>query len=214
LRGFGQKNLPKDSSGEFIVTKGNELSEIEKVKEFLDPDETVHIVAKQTRRKPGGAIMLAPNSIIVSNKRLIITNPSMAGLRKSIQDFPYDKIVGIKLQKGIFTSTIDITTAGMGSQGKPGHFGNRWGKGEDNAIDGIEKNKGDEIVKFVRTKMEEIKNTNQQAANQQAANQQAANQQAASNPTTEDPLTLLKKRFVMGEITKEEFEEMKQILEG
>jgi hypothetical protein len=204
LRGFGQKNLPKDSSGEFIVTKGNELSEIEKVKEFLDPDETVHIVAKQTRRKPGGAIMLAPNSIIVSNKRLIITNPSMAGLRKSIQDFPYDKIVGIKLQKGIFTSTIDITTAGMGSQGKPGHFGNRWGKGEDNAIDGIEKNKGDEIVKFVRTKMEEIKNTNQQAANQQAA----------SNPTTEDPLTLLKKRFVMGEITKEEFEEMKQILEG
>jgi len=214
LRGFGQKNLPKDSSGEFIVTKGNELSEIEKVKEFLDPDETVHIVAKQTRRKPGGAIMLAPNSIIVSNKRLIITNPSMAGLRKSIQDFPYDKIVGIKLQKGIFTSTIDITTAGMGSQGKPGHFGNRWGKGEDNAIDGIEKNKGDEIVKFVRTKMEEIKNTNQQAANQQAANQQAANQQAASNPTTEDPLTLLKKRFVMGEITKEEFEEMKQILDG
>ena len=214
MRGFGQKNLPKDSSGEFIVTKGNELSEIEKVKEFLDPDETVHIVAKQTRRKPGGAIMLAPNSIIVSNKRLIITNPSMAGLRKSIQDFPYDKIVGIKLQKGIFTSTIDITTAGMGSQGKPGHFGNRWGKGEDNAIDGIEKNKGDEIVKFVRTKMEEIKNTNQQAANQQAANQQAANQQAASNPTTEDPLTLLKKRFVMGEITKEEFEEMKQILDG
>ena len=204
MRGFGQKNLPKDSSGEFIVTKGNELSEIEKVKEFLDPDETVHIVAKQTRRKPGGAIMLAPNSIIVSNKRLIITNPSMAGLRKSIQDFPYDKIVGIKLQKGIFTSTIDITTAGMGSQGKPGHFGNRWGKGEDNAIDGIEKNKGDEIVKFVRTKMEDIKNTNQQAANQQAA----------SNPTTEDPLTLLKKRFVMGEITKEEFEEMKQILEG
>jgi len=204
LRGFGQKNLPKDSSGEFIVTKGNELSEIEKVKEFLDPDETVHIVAKQTRRKPGGAIMLAPNSIIVSNKRLIITNPSMAGLRKSIQDFPYDKIVGIKLQKGIFTSTIDITTAGMGSQGKPGHFGNRWGKGEDNAIDGIEKNKGDEIVKFVRTKMEEIKNTNPQAANPQAA----------SNPTTEDPLTLLKKRFVMGEITKKEFEEMKQILEG
>ena len=204
MRGFGQKNLPKDSSGEFIVTKGNELSEIEKVKEFLDPDETVHIVAKQTRRKPGGAIMLAPNSIIVSNKRLIITNPSMAGLRKSIQDFPYDKIVGIKLQKGIFTSTIDITTAGMGSQGKQGHFGNRWGKGEDNAIDGIEKNKGDEIVKFVRTKMEEIKNTNPQAANPQAA----------SNPTTEDPLTLLKKRFVMGEITKEEFEEMKQILEG
>jgi hypothetical protein len=204
LRGFGQKNLPKDSSGEFIVTKGNELSEIEKVKEFLDPNETVHIVAKQTRRKPGGAIMLAPNSIIVTDRRLIITNPSMAGLRKSIQDFPYDKIVGIKLQKGIFTSTIDITTAGMGSQGKPGHFGSRWGKGEDNAIDGIEKNKGDEIVKFVRTKMEEVKN----------ANQQSANQQSASNPISEDPLTLLKKRFVMGEITKEEFEEMKQILDG
>ena len=204
MRGFGQKNLPKDSSGEFIVTKGNELSEIEKVKEFLDPNETVHIVAKQTRRKPGGAVMLAPNSIIVTDRRLIITNPSMAGLRKSIQDFPYDKIVGIKLQKGIFTSTIDITTSGMGSQGKPGHFGSRWGKGEDNAIDGIEKNKGDEIVKFVRTKMEEIKN----------ANQQSANQQSASNPISEDPLTLLKKRFVMGEITKEEFEEMKQILDG
>jgi len=211
LRGFGQKNLPKDSSGEFIVTKGNELSEIEKVKEFLDPDETVHIVAKQTRRKPGGAVMLAPNSIIVTDRRLIIRNPTMGGLRNSMQDFPYDKIVGIKLQKGIFTSTIDITTSGMSTQGKPGHFGVRWGKGEDNAIDGIEKNKGDEIVKFVRTKMEEIKN--QQSANQQSANQQSANQQSANNSTSEDPLTLLKKRFVMGEITKEEFEEMKAILE-
>jgi hypothetical protein len=29
----------------------------------------------------------------------------------------------------------------------------------------------------------------------------------------DDPLTLLKKRFVMGEITKEEFEDMKQMLE-
>ena len=202
MRGFGQRNLPKDSSGEFIVTKGNELSEIEKVKEFLDPGETVHIVAKQTRRKPGGAVMLAPNSIIVTDRRLIIRNPTMGGLRNSMQDFPYDKIVGIKLQKGIFTSTIDITTSGMSTQGKPGHFGVRWGKGEDNAIDGIEKNKGDEIVKFVRTKMEEIKN------------QQSANQQSANNSTSEDPLTLLKKRFVMGEITKEEFEEMKQILEG
>ena len=130
----------------------------------------------------------------------------MGGLRNSMQDFPYDKIVGIKLQKGIFTSTIDITTSGMSTQGKPGHFGVRWGKGEDNAIDGIEKNKGDEIVKFVRTKMEEIKN-------QQSANQQSANQQSANNSTSEDPLTLLKKRFVMGEITKEEFEEMKAILE-
>ena len=204
MRGFGQKNLPKDSSGEFIVTKGNELSEIEKVKDFLDPNETVHIVAKQTRRKPGGAVMLAPNSIIVTDRRLIIRNPSMGGLRKSMQDFPYDKIIGIKLQKGIFTSTIDITTSGMGTSSKPNHFGSRWGKGEDNAIDGIEKNKGDEIVKFVRIKMEEIKN----------ANQQSANQQSASNSTSEDPLTLLKKRFVMGEITKEEFEEMKQILDG
>ena len=206
MRGFGQRNLPKDSSGEFIVTKGNELSEIKNVKEFLDPDETVHIVAKQTRRKPGGALMLAPNAILVTNRRLIITNPSMAGLRRSIQDFPYDKIVGIKLQKGVFSSTIDITTAGMGSQAKPGHFGNRWGKGEDNAIDGIEKNKGDEIVKFVRAKMEEIKN-------QESSNQKSLNQKSSDNSTSEDPLTLLKKRFVMGEITKEEFEEMKAILE-
>ena len=60
MRGFGQKNLPKDSSGEFIVTKGNELSEIKNVKEFLDPDETVHIVAKQTRRKFENAWSLLP----------------------------------------------------------------------------------------------------------------------------------------------------------
>jgi hypothetical protein len=46
MRGFGQRNLPKDSSGEFIVTKGNELSEIEKVKEFLDPGETVQVLKK------------------------------------------------------------------------------------------------------------------------------------------------------------------------
>ena len=80
MRGFGQRKLPEDSSGELIVTKGNELSEIKNVQEFLDPDETVHIVAKQTRRKPGGALMLAPNAILVTNRRLIITNPRVITL--------------------------------------------------------------------------------------------------------------------------------------
>jgi hypothetical protein len=197
---FGKKDDSKNNLDDLKVTNSDELSEIEHIKDRLDSDEIVQIVAKQSRSKPGGSLIGSPNTIFITDRRLIIRNPTMFGARENVEDFGYDKITGIKLEKGMFSATLVLTIPGMGGVSRLGKATGllAWGRESDGSIDAIPKDKAELILRFVRVKMEEVRKGNQQPAN---------------NSTSEDPLTLLKKRFVMGEITKEEFEEMKQILE-
>ena len=122
----------------------------------------------------------------------------MLGMRESVEDFGYDKLTYIKIEKGLFSSTLVITAPGMGTASRTGRSAGliAWGRGEDGMIDAIPKDKADKILKLVRLKMEEIrtKGTTQQSSG-------------------EDPLKVLKMRLVKGEITKEEFEDLKSVLE-
>jgi len=67
----------------------DELEEIKKIKEIMEPKENVLLIARQARFKPGGALV-APNTIFATEKRLIIRNPTMLGLRASIESIPHD----------------------------------------------------------------------------------------------------------------------------
>jgi len=197
---FGKSNEKTEIDLDSLkVTDSDELSEIERIKDRLDSDEIIHIVAKQSRTKPGGSLIGSPNTIFVTDRRLIIRNPTMLGARENVEDFGYDKITGIKLEKGMLSSTLVLTIPGMGGISRLGKSSGllAWGRESDGSIDAIPKDKAELILKFVRNKMELIRKQSTQP----------------SAPQSEDPLTLLKKRFVMGEITKEEFEEMKKILE-
>ena len=88
-----------------------ETEEIRKIKHRLDSDEKVEIVAKQSRIHPGGSAT-SPDIIFITNKRIIIKNPSLLGARENYESITYDKITSIELENGIFSSEIDIYASG------------------------------------------------------------------------------------------------------
>jgi len=91
----------------------NELAEIEKISKSLLPGEEVLFVATQGRIVPGGSLT-TPNTIFATNRRVIIRNPSLLGLRAGVEDYSYKSITGVKVEKGIFSSKVYITIPGLG----------------------------------------------------------------------------------------------------
>lgn len=124
------------------VTDNNELEEIVKIKHRLNTNEEVRLVAKQSRIKPGGSSW-TPNTIFVTDNRILVRNPSMLGARENTEYFTYDKIVNIKLEKGVLSSTLHISSFG--------------GLAATAVIEAIPKNKAELILKFVRHRIEQIK---------------------------------------------------------
>lgn len=69
--GFGKKEEPSFTTES---TDKDELEEIQRIAHRLEKDESVIVVAKQSRFKPGGS-KLTPDTIFITNKRIIIRNP-------------------------------------------------------------------------------------------------------------------------------------------
>ena len=65
---------------------------------MLNSDERVLLVAKQSRIKPRGSYM-TPNIIYATDRRIIIRDPYLLGLKENIVDIPYDIITTVKLEK-------------------------------------------------------------------------------------------------------------------
>src|SRR5918993_627237 len=149
---FGKKG---ESQVHFItdnVTDKDELEEIRKVANRLDQDEKVRLVAKQSRMKPGGSALATPNIVFATDKRIIIRNPTMLGMRENIEDIPYDNITSVKLEKGVFSSTILIRAPGLSEMSRVSkHSGLiAWGRGEDGQIDALSKDKGERLFTIIR----------------------------------------------------------------
>jgi hypothetical protein len=180
-----------------------ELDEIKKIADRLDSDEQVIVVAKQSRFKPGGSLVTTPNIIFATNKRLILRNPTMLGLRENVEDYSYDKITNIKLEKGMFSSTLVITAPGMGTASRASNLTGviAWGRKEDGMIDAIPKDKAEQILRVVRNGMEEARKAKMYPS--------VTVQQTTS---IADELTKLVKLKEQGILTDEEFTKMKQDL--
>ena len=67
------------------ITNEDELNEIEKIKNMLNPNEKVLLVARQSRFLPGGSA-LTPNVVIATDRRIIIRDPYDLGFRSEIVD--------------------------------------------------------------------------------------------------------------------------------
>jgi len=165
-----EKNFPD-------IWDEKKIDEIMQIADRLDEDEQVLMVIRQTKNplKPGSSLV-TPDTIFATTKKIIIRDPSALGLRQNIETYPYEQIVDLKLEKGMFSSSIDINV--------PGSLYNGY-------IDAIPKGEAEELLKVIYERMKKEKNTS----------------------SDDDPLTILKKRYAKGEITKEEYEEMKSVLE-
>lgn len=148
---FGKKD---ETTIHFItdITNKDELEEIRRIANRLDQDEKVRFVAKQSRMKPGGSALATPNIVFATDKRVIIRNPTMLGMRENIEDIPYDKITSVKLEKGVFSSTVLIRAPGLSEMSRVSKQSGliAWGRGEDGQIDALPRDKGEQLFTIIR----------------------------------------------------------------
>jgi Arc/MetJ-type ribon-helix-helix transcriptional regulator len=155
------------------------------IKNMLRPDEYVIAAARQSRMRS----LFTPDSIFVTNLRIIKYAPSALGLRKAIEDFLYVDVANFKVNKGIVLARITIRM--------------RYSS-DDCILDNLPNDKMDTISRVIN---EGIRRATEKSALQSVSTQQVTEAQS------DDPLKILKMRLAKGEISKEEFEEMKQLLE-
>ena len=79
------------------VLDEDDMQEIKKIHQMLNPSEEVLVVARQSRIRPGGSA-ITPNIIYATNTRIIIRDPYMLGIKENIVDIPYDVITSVKLE--------------------------------------------------------------------------------------------------------------------
>ena len=101
------------------VTDKEDLEDINKISNMLNANEEVFVVARQSRLKPGGS-KFTPNIVYATDRRIIMRDPSMLGLREEVVDIPYDLISSIRLDKGVFSSSVIFTAPGLRSTGRLG----------------------------------------------------------------------------------------------
>lgn len=172
-----------------------ETEEINKIRQHLEPNENVSLVARQSRIAPGGALT-TPMIIFVTDRKLVIRNPMLLGARESVQLIPYAEITAIDLEKGVFSSGIRVAAPGLTSEI------NRFFGTSRQGIAGIPAIPNDKAEKIVSIAKEGMKR-------EKAAR---AMPQGAPVSTPLDELKKLKELLDSGAITKEEYEEKKKTI--
>jgi hypothetical protein len=126
-----------------------------KISEMLNPDERILLVAIQSKIRPGGSLF-TPNAIYATDRRIIIRDPYMLGIKENIVDIPYDIITSLKLEKGLLSSTIRFKAPGLVSPTRMGMMDNI-ADGKDNdpggIIQAIAKGKAEDLLEIIRSGM-------------------------------------------------------------
>ena len=154
--GFGSNKREKEPLFNTYIIDADDLDEINKITEMLNPDEKVLLVARQSRIKPGGS-HLSPNVIYATDRRIIIRDPYMLGIKENVVDIPYDIITSVKLEKGLLSSTIRFKAPGLISSTRLGMVDGLIDS-EDNdqggIIEAIPKNKAEDLIEIIRSGMQ------------------------------------------------------------
>jgi hypothetical protein len=170
-----------------------EKNEVQKIQGYLDSDEQVLLVARQSRLRPGGSVT-TPNIIFATDRKLVIRNPMMLGLRESVEVVPYLEITAVHLKKGVFSSEVMITAPGLTTE-----LG-RFFRLTRHGVAGIPAIPGEKAKKLVDIVGEGMKR----------AKAAKAMPQVTVAPTPLEELKKLKELLDMGAITQEEYEEKKK----
>src|SRR5215213_3601869 len=155
--GFGSNKREKEPLFNTHLIDADDLDEINKITEMLNPDEKVLLVARQSRIKTGGS-HFTPNIIYATDRRIIVRDPYMLGIKENVVDIPYDIITSIKLEKGLLSSTIRFKAPGLMSSTKLGMIDSII-DGEDNdqggVIEAIPKDKAEDLLEIIRSGMQD-----------------------------------------------------------
>ncbi|MDW0315583.1 MAG: PH domain-containing protein [Nitrososphaeraceae archaeon] len=214
--GFGkeEKGFPPSNTH---ITDSSDLEEISKVTEMLNPDEKVLLVAKQSRIKPGGSLH-TPNIIYATDRRIIIRDPYMLGIKENVVDIPYDIVTSVKLEKGLLSSTIRFKSPGLMSSTKLGMMDSLI-DGEDDQggiIEAIPKDKAQDLLEIIRSGMQTSSNRKSAPSRNQKPNDLLESKEYTEPPnqsiSISDEIRKLAKLKEEGLITEEEFKQMKQDL--
>jgi hypothetical protein len=153
--GFGRKEEPHYTTD---ITDKEDLEEIKEISDMLNPNEEVLVVARQSRLKPGGSAF-TPNIVFGTERRIIIKDPTMLGLRENVVDIPYYMISSVRIDKSIFSSNIIFRAPGLISSGRRGKLdkimegyenNSGLGEGQDGIITAIPKNKAEDLLEVIR----------------------------------------------------------------
>jgi hypothetical protein len=205
--GFGKTNNLSVES-----LDNNDLQEIKKIREMLNPDEEVLVVARQSRVRPGGSAV-TPNIIYATNKRIIIRDPYMMGIKENITDIPYDVITSVKLDKGLLSSTIRFEAPALVGSKRLGMIDGIVGGENDHEgmIEAIPKRKAEDVVQVIRSGMH--RTGYNQDETQIVSHHQSSDINYQSSIA--DELTKLGKLKEQGIITEKEFAKLKKdLLDG
>lgn len=210
--GFGKKSdkesvAPIDDS--IKPLDNDDHQEIEKIKEMLNPNEEVIVVARQSRLLPGGSAV-TPNIIYATNRRIILRDPYMLGIKENIVDIPYDVITSVKLGKGMFSSEIRFEAPAIVGSKRLGLIHGIVSGETDNegVIQAIPKRKAEDLIQVIRSGM--------YGHHSNGRVHSPSHQPSASSSTSiADELTKFAKLREQGVLTTEEFERIKKgLLEG
>ena len=148
------KEKENEDSKKSLLDEGD-LEDVDKIADMLNPNEKVLLVARQSKIKPGGSY-LTPNTIYATDRRIIIRDPYMLGIKANVVDIPYDIITSLKLEKGLLSSTIRFKAVGLMSSTKLGMMDSII-EGEDDqtgVIEAIPKDKAEDLLEIIRSGMQ------------------------------------------------------------
>jgi Bacterial PH domain len=157
--GFGRNEQPRSFTTD--IADKEDLEEIKEIADMLNPNEEVFVVARQSRLKPGGSTF-TPSVVFGTDRRIIIKDPTMLGLRENVVDIPYDMISSVRLDKGVFSSNVIFKAPGLISSGRRGKldkmmegYGDKSGLAEEEGIiTAIPKNKAEDLLEVIRNSMD------------------------------------------------------------
>jgi hypothetical protein len=215
---FGFGGNKEDSPIKKPFTDNDDLDDISKIAEMLNPDEKVLLVARQSRIKPGGSHFI-PNIIYATDRRIIVRDPYMLGIKENVVDIPYDIITSIKLEKGLLSSTIRFKAPGLMSSTKLGMMDSIV-DGEDDQggiIEAIPKDKAEDLLEIIRSGMQNDGGGKSTPSKKQKASSELLESKEYTVPFNQsisiaDELRKLAKLKEEGILTEEEFKQMKQDL--
>ncbi len=217
---FGLGDSKEDEGKDTVRTKkplleGGDLEEVNKINEMLNPDEKVLLVARQSKIKPGGSYF-TPNTIYATDRRIIIRDPYMLGIKANVVDIPYDIITSLKLEKGLLSSTIRFKAPGLMSSTKLGMMDSII-EGEDDQtgiIEAIPKDKAEDLLEIIRSGMNDSRRIPPSKRQKSIELNEPKEVMTAFNHSVSiaDELRKLAKLKEEGILTEEEFNQMKQQL--